>query len=111
MNPEKWKEIMGNVLDNMEVEESDKYTSDDENGGEIEYIIFQSPLGRTKLEFVSKPLIIDKKTIYSNRIGSGTKVEYVYSDTEKTYKLNVYKWDEDRDYWSMIDAKSFSLQE
>ena len=109
MNPEKWDKIKGNVLDNMEVEESDSYKSDETNGAEVEYIIFKSPLGRIKLEFITKPLILDKKTIYSNRIGSETKVEYVYSDTEKTYRLNFYKWDEDRDGWSEIDARNFSL--
>ena len=109
MNPEKWDKIKGNVLDNMEVEESDSYKSDETNGAEVEFIIFKSPLGRIKLEFITKPLILDKKTIYSNRIGSETKVEYVYSDTEKTYRLNFYKWDEDRDIWSEIDAKKFSL--
>jgi len=109
MNPEKWDKIKGNVLDNMEVEESDSYKSDETNGAEVEFIIFKSPLGRIKLEFVTKPLILDKKTIYSNRIGSETKVDYVYSDTEKTYRLNFYKWDEDRDIWSEIDAKKFSL--
>jgi hypothetical protein len=109
MNPEKWEQIKGNVLDNMEVEESDRYTVEDEGGAQIEYIVFASPLGRTKLEFVSKPLILDKKTLYSNRIGSETKVEYVYSDTEKTHKLNVYKWDEDQGDWQEIDAKNFSL--
>jgi len=109
MNPERWDKIKGNVLDNMEVEESDSYKSDETDGAEVEFIIFKSPLGRIKLEFVTKPLILDKKTIYSNRIGSETKVDYVYSDTEKTYRLNFYKWDEDRDSWSEIDAKKFSL--
>lgn len=109
MNPEKWEQIKGNVLDNMEVEESDSYILEEENEVKIEYIIFNSPLGRTKLEFVIKPLILDKKTIYSNRIGSETKVEYVYSDTEKTYRLNVYRWDGENDDWQEIDAKKFSL--
>ncbi|MEA3464120.1 MAG: hypothetical protein U9R14_03535, partial [Patescibacteria group bacterium] len=61
-----------------------------------------------KLEFVSKPVVLDKKTTYSNRIGSETKVDYVYSDTEKSNRLMAYKWDEGEDKWIEIDAGTFN---
>jgi len=60
------------------------------------------------LEFVSKPVILDKKTTFSKRIGSDTAVEYIYSDTEKNQHLIAYTWSEAEDNWKEIDAKSFS---
>lgn len=108
MTQEKWQQILGNVLDNFEVEEHEKEHIDEMGGIDMEYVIFASPLGRVKLEYEEKPVILDKKTLYSNRGGSDTSVEYVYSDTEKSQKMNAYKWNSELDDWEGIDAASFS---
>ena len=107
MSPDKWNNIIGQIQDNFEVEEHDHRHEDEMGGVDIEFIVFQGPLGRIKLEFVSKPVVLDKKTIYSNRIGSGTKVDYIYSDTEKSHKMIAYKWDEGGDRWVEMDGRSF----
>jgi hypothetical protein len=60
-----------------------------------------------RLEFIVKPIILDKKTIYSRRIGSETTVDYVYSDEEKSYKLVAYKWDEGQGEWMEMDSSTF----
>ncbi|MFW5888666.1 MAG: hypothetical protein ACOCVY_03045 [Patescibacteria group bacterium] len=106
MTPEKWQQIIGEIKDNFEVEKNEKERIEEEGGVDIEYIIFKGPLGKMKLEFVTKPLIIDKKTNYSLRIGSESNVEYVYSDTEKTHQLYAFKWDEENNDWMEIDAES-----
>lgn len=107
MTEEKWKMIIGNVKDNFEVEDEGSEHIDDEGGVDVEYIIFQGPLGRMRLEFVTKPVVLDKKTTYSRRIGSETKIDYVYSETEKTSNMTAYKWDENDDNWVEIEAKMF----
>lgn len=71
--------------------------------GEVEIIEFQGPLGKMKLERTTKPLVLDKKTQYTRRIGSQTKVDYVYSETEKTSSLKVYQWDGNE--WKEIKAE------
>jgi hypothetical protein len=109
MQPGKWQEIVGNIKDNFSVEETGKNHFEEEGGAEVEFIIFKGPLGRMKLEFIVKPVILDKKTKYSNRIGAETVVEYVYSLDEKTYKLKVYKWDEGVQDWAEMEAKNFGL--
>jgi hypothetical protein len=75
----------------------------------IEFMEFSGPLGRMRLEFVEKPVILDKKTTYSKRIGSETKVDYIYSDTEKSQSMNVYKWSDEQDDWIEMDASNFQL--
>ncbi len=109
MTVEKWQQIVGNIKDNFKVEESGKEHLEDEGGADIEYIIFAGPLGRMRLEFISKPAVLDRKTKYSRRLGAETVVEYVYSPDEKTHKLKAYKWDEGLSDWLEMEAKKFGM--
>jgi len=104
MTNEKWQKILGNVLDSFTVEEHEKEHIDEQGGVDIEYVIFQGPLGRMRLEFEEKPVILDKKTTYSRRAGSDTAIDYVYSDTEKSQKMRAYKWDQEQEEWEEMEA-------
>jgi len=108
MQPEKWTVIKGNIKDSFKVMEEGDEHIDEEGGLDIEYIVFQSPLGKIRLEYISKPVILDKKTTYSKRIGSETTVDYIYSKEERSYKLDAYKWDEAGETWQEIDSSSFA---
>jgi hypothetical protein len=107
MTEEKWENIKGRIKDSFEVEDEGREHSDEYGGVDTEFIIFAGPLGRMKLEFITKPVVLDKKTNYSNRIGSETKVNYVYSESEKTNRLVAYKWEEGQDDWVEIDGSMF----
>jgi len=107
MTPEKWKKIIGNVKDNFKVDDEGTTHMDEEGGIDIEYVEFKGPLGRMRLEYVIRPVVLDKKTTYSKRIGSETAVEYVYSEDEKSHSLIAYKWDEGKDEWTEIDGSAF----
>ena len=100
MTDERWQDIIAHVKDNFEVIDHRTEELEEEIGpGEAEILEFNGPLGRMKLERTTKPLVIDKKTIGSRRIGSDTRVEYVYSDTEKVHKFAVYRFDPDHENW------------
>lgn len=107
MTNDKWQKIKGNIMDNFAVEENGSEHIDDEGGIDIEFIEFNGPLGRIRLEYVSRPVILDKKTTYSNRIGSETKVDYVYSETERQEQMIAYKWNEAEDEWEEMDSSMF----
>lgn len=107
MTKDKWISIVGNIKDNFEVIENEKEKIDEDGGIEIEYIVFQSPLGKIRLEHIEKPIILDKKTIYSRRIGSDTKVDYIYSDSETSSQMLAYKWSDEQDDWIEIDPANF----
>lgn len=104
MNLDKWQDIRANVLDNFEVLERREET-DEDGHGKKEIIEFLGPLGKTKLEFCVRDAVLDKKTNFSNRVGSGISVEYTYSDTEKDCFLNVYQYKDDD--WEEIDSSMF----
>jgi len=108
MTKEKWIDIQGNIQDNFKVVEQGDEHIDDMGGIDIEFIEFMGPLGRMKVEFVVKPVLLDKKTTYSRRGGSDTGVEYVYSKDEKKYTLMAYSWDDGENDWTEIDANNFS---
>jgi len=106
MQPEKWELIKGNIKDNFKVELEGKEHIDEEGGIEIEYIEFLGPLGKMRLEYVSKPIVLDRKTTYSRRIGSETKIDYVYGE-ERSYKLEAYKWNDRDETWVEIEGAAF----
>lgn len=107
MIPEKWTQIIGNIKDNFEVEDEGEEQIEEEGGIDVKYIIFKGPLGRMRLEFIVRPVVLDKKTTYSKRIGSETKVDYVYSQDEKSYAMAAYKWNESENDWQEMDAAAF----
>jgi hypothetical protein len=110
MTKERWKDIVGQVKDNFEVDEEGQEELPEEEGvGLRHFVLFTGPLGRMMLELIERPVILDKKTIYSNRIGSQTQVEYVYSEEEKTYKLYAYRWDEALGEWVEMEAGKLSF--
>ncbi|OGF38905.1 hypothetical protein A2515_05905 [Candidatus Falkowbacteria bacterium RIFOXYD12_FULL_34_57] len=104
---DKWKIILGNIKDNFGVEDEGVVHLEDEGGVDIEYIEFNGPLGRIRLELITRPVILDKKTTYSKRIGSDTKVDYIYSADEKSHILMAYKWSDDNNDWEEMDASSY----
>ncbi len=90
MNQEKWKDVKAKILDNFEV--INQYNIVDDDGhGNVQIIEFNGPMGESKIEFHERDVVLDKHSNYSNRIGSSMSVDYVYSDTEKTHSLKVYK--------------------
>jgi hypothetical protein len=109
MTREKWETIKGNILDNFKVLDKGKEYYDEEGGVDLDYLEFNSPLGKTRLEFIEKPVVLDKKTIYSHRGGSDTGVEYLYSQTEKSSRLKAYKWDEAENDWVEIAAEKLTI--
>lgn len=107
MTEERWKDIVGNIKEKFSVLDEGSEHIDDEGGVDVEFIEFDGPLGRMRLEFISRPIVLDKKTTYSRRIGSQTDIKYIYSEDERSFTLKAYKKDEAGDDWSEIEAKNF----
>lgn len=103
MRDEKWLDTVAVLKDKFPVlEEGKEDLPEVEGRGFREFVVFNGPLGKMKIERTTKAIVLDKKTIGSKRIGSQASVEYVYSDTEKSYKFRAYKWDEGTGNWIEI---------
>ena len=66
--------------ENFEISNEGEEEIEDIPNSKLEFIEFDGPLGKMRLEFITKPKVLDKKTLYSGRIGSDVKVDYVYSE-------------------------------
>ena len=88
MTIDRWRDIVEQIKTNFEVEDSGSYEDDD--------------LGGTTTEF------IESKTHYHKRIGSETTVNHVFSPTEKTHTLSIFKYDEATDDWIPFKTNLFN---
>jgi hypothetical protein len=65
--------------------------------GTQDILIFENPGGRFKLVRENKPVVLEKKELYSHRAGQSAQTQYKFSETEFSHKLKVYKeidWEE-----------------
>lgn len=105
MNDQRWEEVLRRLDKQFGDLEFDE-VEDEETQTVVESVTWTSPQGRMKLTRTTRPLVVDKKTHYSSRIGGGTHVEYVYSKTETTNRVRLYRWIEPANDWEEVDASS-----
>ncbi|NMC51896.1 hypothetical protein GYA54_04190 [Candidatus Kuenenbacteria bacterium] len=110
MTREKWLEILEKIKKQFGVESEYKEPIGENIPGEKWVVEFRaSAMGKIKMEWVEKARLKDVKTIYSNRIGSNTKIENVYDEEEKTNYLNVFKWNDRDNDWEKISTELINL--
>lgn len=108
MTDEKWQEIKEKISKNFKVLEQHSQTKNLEYLGKkvgeevIETIIFESPQGKIKLIRITRPLVLNKKFHYT-RCKDGAQIQYIYSQDEKTHRLEVYKWDQTLSEWQKFE--------
>ncbi|MBI3627085.1 hypothetical protein HY224_03500 [Candidatus Uhrbacteria bacterium] len=107
MTTEKWLDLLNMIEDKFQVETKETVPME-EGPGEVSRIIFSLPNGRFKLERTVKPRVLDKKTSYTHRAGGDVKVDYVYSDSETVDKLAAFKWNDQQDSWTEVEADTFT---
>src|SRR5262249_40556322 len=108
MNDQRWEEVLRRLdkqFGNLEFDE----TEDEETHAVIESVVWESPAGRMRLTRTTRPLVVDKKLHYSNRAGGGSHVEYVYSKTESTSRVRLYRWSDAANDWDEVDAEALGV--
>ena len=104
MNDERWNELLYKIgLKSGPLER--KVETQDEDRTTVETVMFQTALGKMKLQRITRPVIIEKKMRYSKRIGGSVESEYIYSDTEKSYRVVLYRWSADESAWVEVDVR------
>jgi hypothetical protein len=113
MDIDHWQQLKENLKSKFEVEEEgiEDLTMDTSDGtvvtGSSDFMVIQTPVGRVKLAFEKKPMVLDKKEHFSHRAGQNARIEYQFSENEFTYKLRAYKWNDIDEVWEEIDAENF----
>jgi len=103
MTKERWEELKREIKNKFEI--TDEYREDLEPG-EADVVEFNGPMGQIKVRYVTKPKLLDKKTTYSNRVGSGVKVDYVFSDSEVVSHVEAYILSPETNEWQKIEAQT-----
>lgn len=101
MTDEKWGEIVGRIKDTFTVEQEYEEALEGEPGTR-RVIVFLSPSGKMKLEYVTTPVVVGTHGLGSKRIGSSATVAYDYSDTETKKSLAAFRWEGDT--WVEVQA-------
>jgi len=114
MDIDKFEQLKDEIRRKFEVEEeiTEDLLTETADGlikqGTADALVFNSPVGRVKLALEKRPVVLDKKFIFSHRQGQAARTEYEFSDSEFSYRLKAYQWSEVDDEWKEIDATAFS---
>jgi hypothetical protein len=114
MDIDRWEQLKENIKSKFQIvdEGTEDLEMETRDGlikqGTADFLVAQTPLGKVKLAFETRPLVLDKKLHYSHRAGQAAQAEYTFSETEHTYKLKAYKWNDLEERWDEIDAANFS---
>jgi hypothetical protein len=116
MQNEQWE----NLIDSLEIKfgklERKRRTTVTTNdiGHEIkneeEWLEFETPSGKMRLSRITRPMIIDKKFHYTHTAKAKGKVEYVLSETEKSYRVVLSQWNSLNNDWQEVQAPNGNLK-
>jgi len=111
MTDEKWENIIYQIEEKFGIlkREKEEIEVGESFGKKIkglkETVEFKGPLGKIKLERISRPKIAEKKVISSKRIGGKVAIDYIYSPEELVKTLKVYAWDEATNNWKELKTE------
>lgn len=106
MSPERWQNLKGELKDKFPVLAEGTEELDDRPGS-FEFMELETPPGKVRLEYWTQPLVLDKKTTTSRRIGASVAVDYIYSEDEVTNRLQVFQWNEAAGDWDEVKKSMF----
>jgi hypothetical protein len=99
MTDDKWLTILERVKEQFSVLDEGVEEFDD-RPGTMAFMTFVGPGDqKMRVERMVYPPVIGKNTSGSRRIGSDTRVEYQYSDTDMVDRLGVSRWSNADDAW------------
>lgn len=106
MNQSKWLNLVDMVKNKFTVQSEGEETTDI-SGEVVKFIEWQNGDREMRAEFHLKPKVLDKKTFYSNRIGSGVKEEFIYADDEIVEFAKFFEKLPENDEWQEINMAKF----
>lgn len=114
MQDEKWEQLVDAAkkhFKNVSLANEDLIleTSDGpQKQGNQDVLIFTNSAGKFKLIRENRPVVLEKKELYSHRGGQSAQTQYKFSATEFSHKLKVYK-EEGFDDWEEITLDKLGI--
>lgn len=107
MHDDKWKDALDHITERFTIFEQGTEPLPEYPNGKREFIVFQSPLGKVRLERTTKPRTTGQRAVTSRRIGGTTKVESLYDLHDMVHFITASRWDDGAGTWHEIDASGF----
>ncbi|MBI4449731.1 hypothetical protein HY634_01615 [Candidatus Uhrbacteria bacterium] len=107
MTDDKWQDALDRIQERFTIYEQGSEPLPEYPNGKCEFIVFQSPIGKVRLERVTKPRTVGERAVTSRRIGGATKVESQYDLHDMVHFVNATRWDEGASTWREVDASGF----
>jgi hypothetical protein len=114
MQDDKWQELVDTAQKHFQFVTLTKedLVMDTQDGpvvqGTQDILIFTNPAGKFKVVRENKPVVLEKKELFSHRAGQSAQAQYKFSATEFSHKLRVYK-EVDLDEWEEITLDRLGL--
>jgi len=103
MTEAKWQELKAKIQGAFKEVEMGQEALIEPERGDLEFVEFDGPTGRMRLELVVRPIVIGKQVQGARRIGAHHEVELLYSDSETSRTLRAYNWNDAEGAWQEID--------
>lgn len=104
MHEDKWKDTLAMIKSKFTVLNHGTEQLEDVPNATREFIEFDSPTGRMRLEYTIKPAVLDKKTTYSKLGGRASNVEFIYSKDDLVRRMQAFRWNESTGEWDEVKA-------
>ena len=104
MHDDQWKDTRAMVRQKFKVLDEGREEIEDIPGAFVEFIEFETPQGKMRLERTTKPAVLDKKTVYSKTAGRASQIEYTYSPDEIVHRLEAFRFNEQKGDWEEMRA-------
>lgn len=108
MNDERWYDLIEQIRTKFKITHQEEHPPH-HGPGKVEVVEFEGPGGRMRLERVTRPVVLERRSHFSKRIGGETTEEFIYSEDEFSHRLTLYRWQdgawEEEDYRRMMGAR------
>jgi hypothetical protein len=115
MQEKAWEGLLDRLEDKygeVKVQRREDIRNDDlgnEIKSQVQFVEFDMSGNSFRVEKITSPMILDKKTHYTHTAGARANIEYILSETETTSKMKVFRFDNDEDDWIEIQASDMSF--
>lgn len=105
MRPDQWIDTRDRIKEQCVVIDEGEAPLEDVPNGHVAFVVFESPVGRVRLEYVTKPRTLGERAVTSRRIGGATAIEKIYDTEDMVQFLRAFRWDPDTLTWVSFRAE------
>jgi len=105
MTRERWEDLANTIRDKFKILADSREELEDRPGTR-EYLEFETPAGKFRLEFIESARVTGVATSGGRKVGTAGRIVKTFSADETVVHLDAYRW-ADND-WQEIDAATFA---